>query len=430
MKLSPQSQQAIRTLLTLCNENQKSFCGSIGLSQAVLSSALQLDGDRGISDDSWEVIRIGLGALLRRKEAELQARGRLAQAEEQLEILVSNKEAAAVPLTLPGEPLDLTAPNYIERLADKRMKEAITGKVKLVTVPGAIRSGRTSLLIRAKQWARDAGMRVYSLDFVQMLDTPGATGDRILSWIGENMGLSLADPPISEAEFIESLRTALASADRHTVLLLDNMDRLPYLEPGTVSPLLLALIRFRNEAGRSDSPLSKLTVVAVFNGDAWGLANSSSVMGLSSQAILSGFNARQVEELAKIILGTDGPFPWLDELLALFGGHPYLTHLFLDDLRLGAEAEDILEDAHQASGVFSTYLEVLRMRLETQIPDGGERTRLLAQLSETPSDSPVNLELRTEKLLMHLGVLDSRRRIGTFYAAVVKRLAAISGRRA
>lgn len=428
MKLDKETQDAVRSLLNLLDTNQSSFCASYSISPAVFSLGLKLDSPRGISDDSWLKVCNGFRAEVDAKRQILRDKGRLSLAIENMALLERTAEAEQPTLLHPpGGPLPVDAPNYIGRAADRRLREAIAGKVKLSTIAGPIRSGRSSLLIRAEQWAMEAGMRVISLDFALMLGSPAVDSGQVFKLIGTELGLNLSDSA-SEADFINALRAWLHGDAPHTVLLLDNMDVLSLIDIEVTTPLLLALLRFRSEASRKDSPLSKLMVVTVFTGDMWKQEVASSIMGLSSQSSLSGFTRTQIEDLAKIVLKQSGPFSWMDEVHALFGGHPYLTHLFLDEIRLGGDVSETLDCAREVSGGFLIYLDWLRLRLKALLPDRGQRNRLLNTLLETKRDTPVGVSPFHEKLLMHLAILDSRRRIGAFYLNVVKRLAAIDGR--
>ncbi len=191
MRPSEEQQQAIRELMAKIGLRQNAVASLCKINTGVLSDALSPTGRRSVSAATWDKISEGLREAVATKQPMLEARGQSTACQSLLALLSDDPEPAPKPPHLPGAPLPLLAPNYIERICDRQMREAVTGDVLLATIQGPMQSGRSSLLIRAEAWAKDAHQEVTKIDFGLMRGDLEAAGNNVLTLVGQVLGLAM-----------------------------------------------------------------------------------------------------------------------------------------------------------------------------------------------------------------------------------------------
>jgi hypothetical protein len=422
MKLGTKQQQAIRALIELLGGNQKSFCSVNKISPSGLSAALKMDGDRGASDEIWNKIIAGLQDGLRQKQEDLRAKGRLKESQELMAVLHGAGSEVNTPYP-PGGPLALDANNYIVRDADRRLKDVLSNKMGLGFLLGGVQSGRTSLLIRAEEWAADQKMEVATLDFNLVRAELDPVGGNVLELVGQALGLGLElGQTVSVNSFVAALGERLKAGANRLALLLDNMDALA-LDEGNmkIMPLVLAISSLRAKASRPGGAAAKLVTVCVFGAEMWNALHSSSFLAQGVEIHLSKLTVEQVSQLAYAVLGYDLPMEECRDLLGLFSGQPYLTHLYLEDRRQGLSPQEAAAVALRLGDAYRTHGDRLLRRLRTVVPSDGAYRSLLFDIAGRNREQPGAQLLRYDRVLQYFGIIEGDRSVSRFNAAVAER---------
>jgi hypothetical protein len=235
----------------------------------------------------------------------------------------------------PGGVVKLRDRFYIERHADAQLRREVTKAGSTTTIRASRQTGKSSLLVRGINEARQNGARVVNLD-LQRVD-----GDRLAS-----PDLFLRDL----AEFIvRKLRLDVSEVDRAWKGSLGPQDKLTYLMedyilPESDTPIVLALdevdrllqtpfhsdffalLRSWHNSRALDEQWDRLNLVMVISTEPYLLIAdvNQSPFNVGLKIYLEDFDENQVYELnqrhSSPVLEAD--FPQVMELLS---GHPYLT---------------------------------------------------------------------------------------------------------
>ena len=274
--------------------------------------------------------------------------------------------AQPVSLELPEGTMDLESQLYVARSGDAIALDTIKRQGVTITIKGPRQMGKSSLLIRTMAAAVEAGKRVAFLDF-QLFDKTALTnGDRFFqqfcAWLTDE--LELAD------RVEEFWNLPLGNSQRCTRY----MQR--YLLKEIGSPLVLAMDEvesvfdtdFRSDFfsmlrswhnNRASTPIWKQLDLA--------LVTSTEPYQLIENLNQSPFNVGQVIELSDFPLeqvadlnqrhGQPLTPPQVQQLMALLGGHPYLTRRALYLVASGQMAvASLFSDAAADRGPFGDHL--------------------------------------------------------------------------
>jgi DNA-binding winged helix-turn-helix (wHTH) protein len=94
-----------------------------------------------------------------------------------------------------GGAMPLDSPFYLERSTDYEFKAAVARRDSIVLVKGARQVGKTSLLARSLQGAREAGARVVFTDFQQLNASHLASTETLLRMLAKSLAHELARSP-------------------------------------------------------------------------------------------------------------------------------------------------------------------------------------------------------------------------------------------
>lgn len=429
MRPDEKAQESVRYLLKALGTNQKQFAELCGLSQPVLSAALKLGGARGIREDSWERIVEGLERELAARTERLRLAGRLEKAQTVLAELRLLDPSGDRPYP-PGGPMPIDASNYVERISDARFRQALTNNVPLIFVVGYMQSGRSSLLARAEELAKKDSMEVIVADLNLGRQELKAGGESAaLAVVAEALDLGV-DAATSINSFVRAFSDRLDGGKKQRLaLIIDNMDSLLLLDGGedASTTLAMALGRIRKQASTLGNPFSRLVTICVFGGELWSLADGSSFMAAGLQITLGKLSPDLVAVQAHAELGRDLPPEAITRIFDLFHGHPYLTHLLLDDLRQGISLDDAEKAALQVGGAYRVHADRLYKRLRAALlPEERTFHPLLEEISLHNPSEPGRLVFRHDAALTYFGVLDANGTICSFYQAAARRVAEIA----
>jgi hypothetical protein len=320
-------------------------------------------------------------------------------------------------------PVPLGCELYVVRPTDHEFQAAIARRDSIVLVKGARQMGKTSLLARGLQRARQDGARVVMTD-LQKLNAVELNGvEPFLQALGEFMAdpLELDVRPGdawderrgANTNFENYLRReVLGRIPGHVVWGLDEVDRLfacPF--GGEVFGLFRS---WHNERALDPSgPWSRLTLAIAYATEAHLFITdvNQSPFNVGTRLTLEDFSFDQVADLNR---RHDSPLKTNGEvrrLYAMLGGQPYLVRRALSELAEGNVTFDqLLAGADRDEGIFGDHLRRILVILAKD-PDLYEVVRGILQGRPCPSaasfyrlrsagvvkgDSPSEVQLRCE----------------------------------
>jgi hypothetical protein len=244
---------------------------------------------------------------------------------------------------------------YVVRPADQIFHDAIERGDSIVLLRGARQVGKTSLLARGLQGARDRGTGVASAQ-LQMLDRSilQSSNDLFLALARElHEQLELPDAPddVWDARRGASpnlrryfRRTVLPSAGNHLVWGLDEVDR---LFGAPCADDLFSLLRSWNDERALDpaGQWAALTVVIAYSTEAHMLITdlNQSPFNVGTQVALRDFTQAEVDDLN---VRHGSPLRTAEDrkrFATLLGGHPFLVRQGLYQLTVHGSSLDALE---------------------------------------------------------------------------------------
>lgn len=253
----------------------------------------------------------------------------------------------------------LNSPFYVERPVDEEFTSALERADSIVLLKGAAQTGKSSLLARGLQRAREAGARVVGTD-LQMLNTERlASPETLLLTLAEALADQL-DLPTLPREAWGTLggpnlvfrrylrREVLGRIEEPVVWGLDGVDRVFQCPFG--SDIFELFRSWHNErAFDPGGPWSRFTVAIAYATEAHLFITdpNRSPFNVGTRLLLEDFTPQQVEDLnrrhgAGLRTGED-----LKRFYGLVGGHPYLVRSGLREI---SEKKYLLADFTEAAG--------------------------------------------------------------------------------
>lgn len=270
----------------------------------------------------------------------------------------------------PGRPtgaLPPGDPRYVDRATDMEFCKAIERGDSVVLVKGSRQVGKSSLLARALQQARESGCAVVQIDLQSFSSDVFDSIERVLLALGTEIALRLGiDPPkptwssmlgpsMGFAHFLEG--EVLVRTETRLVLGLDEVDRLlQYRYADDIFGLFRSWHNRRAlDAGgswcRLTLALAYATEPHLFIKDL-----NQSPFNVGTRLGLSDFDYREAAELNRkydSILSE----PDLERYYKVLGGHPYLLNTSLYAKRHeGADLLELEARAERSEGPFGEHL--------------------------------------------------------------------------
>ena len=302
----------------------------------------------------------------------------------------------------PGGSIPLNSNLYIERPPlESQCYQEILQPGALIRIKAPRQMGKTSLLARILGYAREQGYQTVPLSFQQADSTMLANLEQLLRWFCEQVGRRLkqlnqlddywvayGSKDKCNVYFEDCLLTEI---DQPVVIGLDEVDRVfPHRQ---VADDFLGLLRSWYELARfgdlSGQLWEKLRLVIVHSREVYiPLDINQSPFNVGMNVGLSEFDCEQVRNLAiRYELNKTGV--WLEKLMRLVGGHPYLVRkAFYHLRRRDVGWEKLIETAPTEEGIYSDHLRRHLWNLR-QHPLLAEKFRQVAMKNQS-------LELDTE----------------------------------
>ncbi len=261
-----------------------------------------------------------------------------------------------------GGAMPLDSQFYITRPADEHFRAAIARRDSIVLVKGARQVGKTSLLARGLQQAREAGSRIVLTDFQMLNEADLASVETLFLALAELIAYRLdlggcprdVWDPLHSPNFnfeVYLQRHALEASPAPIVWGVDEVDRL-FSRP--FASEVFGLFRSWHNARSLDpeGPWRRLTLVMAYATEAHLFITdlNQSPFNVGTRLTLEDFTPEQVADLNRRYgapLRTDGE---VRRYVGLVGGNPYLTQrglyemaqrrLALNELEARAASDD------------------------------------------------------------------------------------------
>lgn len=274
-----------------------------------------------------------------------------------------------------GGAVPLDSRFYVERRTDAEFQSAVKRRDSIVLVKGARQVGKTSLLARSLQRAREAGARVALTDFQLLNASHLASVESLLRMLAKSLAdqLELAVLPdqLWDADLGPSMNftryvrhEVLGNSQTPLVWGLDEVDRLFTCPFGSE---VFGLFRSWHNARSLDpaGPWPRLTLAMAYATEAHLFITDlhQSPFNVGTRLALEDFT---LEEIAELIRRYDSLLSQaeVERLFGLVGGHPYLVRRGLHELAARGIGFDALESqADRDEGPFGDHLRRLLISL-------------------------------------------------------------------
>ena len=292
--------------------------------------------------------------------------------EELKKALTTPQSSRAVPLDKlepVGGAVPLDSRFYVVRPADEEFSAAIVRGDSIVLVKGARQMGKTSLLARGLQQARQAGSRVVRTDFQKLNARHLESADTLLltlaNSICDQLDLEVEPeeawhPRRGPSENFERYwrRHALRSTTQHIVWGLDEVDRLFTCD---FASEIFGLFRsWHNERALDpDGPWRRLTLAIAYATEAHLFITdiNQSPFNVGTRLTLQDFTLDQIADLNE---RHGSPLQSTDEIARfarLLSGHPYLVRRGLHEMAArGLGIQALQTQADRDEGVYGDHL--------------------------------------------------------------------------
>jgi DNA-binding winged helix-turn-helix (wHTH) protein len=293
-----------------------------------------------------------------------------------VEIIYGNPSVASEPR---GGAVPLQSPFYISRLTDDEFFKAITIQDSIVLVKGARQVGKTSLLARGLQKAREQKATIILTDFQQFTASTFESADKLLLAIAESiadqleltpephqMWKTMLPPGMNFERYLK--REVFTQKPAPWVWGLDEVDRLFTF---SYASEIFGLFRSWHNLRALDpqGPWHHMTMAIAYATEAHLFITdlNQSPFNVGTRLTLEDLTIEQVGELNQRY-----GKPLQDQTaLACFhdflGGHPYLTQRGLNDMSKNKTSlASILEMGNKDEGPFGDHLKRMLVSLEQE----------------------------------------------------------------
>ncbi len=274
-----------------------------------------------------------------------------------------------------GGAVPLASRFYVERRTDAEFQAAVARRDSIVLVKGARQVGKTSLLARSLQQARETGARVALTDFQLFNAAQLVSAESFLlalaKAIAEQLELAVTPAEVWDAELGPSMnftrylrRAALGENHAHLVWGMDEVDRLFTCAFGNE---VFGLFRSWHNARSLEpaGPWPRLTLALAYATEAHLFITDihQSPFNVGTRLTLEDFTLEQVAELNRRY-GAPLNEAEVERFFGLVGGHPYLVRCGLHELMAqGSSFEMLAAQAVHDEGPFGDHLRRLLFAL-------------------------------------------------------------------
>jgi DNA-binding winged helix-turn-helix (wHTH) protein len=328
-----------------------------------------------------------------------------------------------------GGAVPLDSEFYIVRPADTEFHDAIARQDSIVLIKGSRQMGKTSLLARGLQRAREAGATVVLTDF-QFLSTADFNSAETLyltlsSLIEEQLDLEVSPRSVWRADSSANVnferyirREVLKRVGGPLVWGLDEVDRLFSCSFGSE---VFGLFRSWHNMRSLDpaGPWRQLTLAIVYATEAHLFITdvNQSPFNVGTQVQLDDFTIEQVEELNRRYGSPLKERAEVERFYGLVGGHPFLVRRGLYEMARGMALTEFESQSDRDEGPFGNHL---RRIMVTLSKDGALMDVMRGVLEGRPCPTPESFyRLRSAGLITGNSARDPHPRC-LLYSAYLK----------
>jgi hypothetical protein len=284
-------------------------------------------------------------------------------------------DSALIP-DIPGRPMALQSPFYIQPTFESRCCEEVLVPGQLIRIRAPQTTGKTSLLYRILNHAEQANYHTIALNLRYDLDASDLTSlATFLAWfcdeIAQRLQLfletALTIKPTTKQECTRCLQTQiLPKLNQPLVLALDEAEVL--FEYPEIAREFFALLRGWHEHAKTpglEAIWEKLRLVVVHSTDDYiRLSTAQSPFENVGYVVrLPQLQASQVQQLAQRY-GLKWTAVEVDRLMQMVGGHPYLVQQALYSVsKQETTLDELLATAPTWAGIYRSHLLELSSRL-------------------------------------------------------------------
>lgn len=278
------------------------------------------------------------------------------------------KPAGPLPFEPVGGAVPLHSSYYLKRPADREFRDAILRYDSIILLKGARQIGKTSLLARGLQTARERGAKVVLTDFQKFnaanLSDIGRFYLSLAESLADQLGLDVLpsdvwderrSPNVNFERFVR--REALKNLNAPLVWGLDEVDRLFPCDYGSE---VFGLFRsWHNERALNPSgPWSGLSLAIAYATEAhlFIADMNQSPFNVGTRLVLEDFSTQQVEDLNQLY---NSPLSAAERepFRQFVGGHPYLVRRSLHEIASKKTSlAGFMGEAGRDDGVFGDHL--------------------------------------------------------------------------
>ena len=257
---------------------------------------------------------------------------------------------------------------YVERVTDRRLFQIINNGSFMATIKGSFQTGKSSLLLRAVEHAKEIGYIVVLVDFTAGVAEYVESLDSFLfhlaitigqeRWLSESSIRDLWASQLSpQQKFSKFLETHILAIDEKQFLLC--IDEANLLIQTKISGNFFSMLRSLHHNRAYKEIWRKFSVILSISTEPYLLIDDPRVspFNIGETISLQNFNSVQLKELnARYGMPLDQE--QLNEMELLLSGHPYLTRkAFHSLISNGMTWKEIKETSLNNDGVFGEHLQ-------------------------------------------------------------------------
>jgi class 3 adenylate cyclase len=281
-----------------------------------------------------------------------------------------------IPLETVGGAVPVDSRFYIVRPTDQQFHSALTRKDSIILIKGARQMGKSSLMARGLQEARQAGSKVILTDLEKLNASHLESVEKLFlalsEWIAEQLELDVIPADVWNARRGPSMnferflkREVLDKLRQPLVWGMDEVDRL--FSCGFGSEVFGLFRSWHNERSLDPSgPWEKLSLAIAYATEARMFITdvNQSPFNVGTRLALADFTSSQLEELNRRYGSPLRDQSELDQFYDLIGGQPYLARRGLHELAsLNLTFPDFQLHASRDEGPFGDHLRRLLVSL-------------------------------------------------------------------
>ena len=324
--------------------------------------------------------------------------------------LFREKVRAIVELEYPEDKVPLDSPFYVERgKIEQKAGQQIVKVGALIRIKAPHGFGKSSLMDRTLNIARQRGAKTVVIDFQQIDETTIANLDELLQWFCQIVTRKLQLSGRIESSWSGRLGPKDKCSDYFEdqilplvpdsfVLALDGVDRL-FLHKA-VAVDFFAMLRAWHEEGKNAEIWQKLRLVIVHATDVYiELKTTQSPFNVGVPIELLAFSQLEIKDLVTRH-GLSDAETIAQSLMTLVGGNPKLVRLALYQMVNEQMSWDELMQPMTLADLYRSHLQVIEEKLVADIQLRTEFHRVIM------SSSSIWIESRVGFLLRSLGLIE------------------------